>query len=56
MKFVPPDDVISELKKTADDCEKAALDMPEREATSLRNLANLCRGWILSLKYGNWTS
>ncbi|HET9839190.1 MAG TPA: hypothetical protein VFR84_13215 [Candidatus Angelobacter sp.] len=56
MKFVPAGDVISELEKTAADCEKASREMPEPEAAKLRNLAERCRGPIMSLKYGNWTS
>ena len=56
MKFIPAGDVISDLEKKANDYEKTAREMPEPAATTLRKLARLCRGWIASLKYGNWTS
>ena len=56
MQFIPAVDVISELERKASDCEKAAKEMPEPEATRLRKFAQLCHAWIMSLKYGNWTS
>jgi hypothetical protein len=56
MKLIPANDVILELEKTAAGCEAAAKEAPEPEAGKLRKFAQLCRGWMMSLKFGSWTS
>ena len=55
-KFIPAGEVIADLEKRAGEYDTAAKQMSEPEASKFRELAELCRGWIKSLKYGNWTS
>ncbi len=56
MNFIPARDVISELERLAASYDKAAQQTREPEAGKLRQFAQLCRCWIMSLKYGSWTS
>jgi hypothetical protein len=55
-RFLPVTEVLADLEKKAAEYEHLASEMREPEAGKLRKLAELCRGWIMSLKYGNWTS
>ena len=54
--FIPAGDVIAELEGRASEYAAEANQSPGPEARAFRELAELCRGWVMSLRYGNWTS
>jgi hypothetical protein len=54
--IIPIADVLAELEQKSKDCDTRATQKTEPEATMLRELAELYRGWKKSLQSGLWTS
>jgi len=54
--FISAGEVIADLERRASEYDAAAKEVSEPETSRFRKLAQLCRGWVMSLKWGNWTS
>jgi hypothetical protein len=56
MKIIPWWSTTAELEEKAGEYERQAETAGEPIATELREKAQLCREWIVTLKTGAWTS
>jgi hypothetical protein len=54
--FIPPNAVLAELERKADDCELRAENAPEPQATALLEEAKQYRDWIGSIRSRTWTA
>lgn len=51
-RFIPVGDALAELEKKAAECEARAKEAQEPQATTLRELPELYRGWMKTLGSG----
>ncbi len=55
--FIPADATLKELEAQAEELQQQASKAQEPEASLLREKAQLCLGWMKSLRVGGpWTS